>query len=90
MWFGWSGFQLRMSLGSDHAGMISELDHLDKRSVRTGARDSESMLFEFRSIAIVKFVAVTVAFRNDEFSTLPTGRQVLDFRFLIFLIFLVT
>ncbi len=78
-----SGLELRMSLGSDHAGMISELDHLDKRSVRTGARDSESMLFEFRSIAIVKFITVTMAFRNDEFS-------ILDFRFLIFLIFLVT
>ena len=48
------------------------------------------MFFEFRSIGVVEFIAVTVTFRNDEFSTLPTGRQVLDFRFLIFLIFLVT
>ena len=55
-----------MELAGDEKGMLRYFDHLDQFAVGGEAAEGEAGFFKTIAIRIVEFVAVTMAFLDDE------------------------
>ena len=58
--------EFRMELARDKKRMVFQFDDLDEFAVGRIAAENESGLLEFFAIGVVEFVAVTMAFVDDE------------------------
>ena len=58
--------EFRMELAGDEKRMVLQLDDFHQLAVRRQAAEHETGLLEFVAVGVVEFVAVTVAFVDDE------------------------
>lgn len=65
MRLGRAGFKFRMELAADEPGMILDFDDFDQTVVRGRTGQDQAGIDHFRTVLIVEFPAVTMAFINE-------------------------
>ena len=66
MSLGWFRLEFRMTLHRHEPGMVRQLDYLNQLTIGTRATELHPMRRELRAVLVVKFVAMPVAFGNQE------------------------